>query len=372
MRPRVLSRMLAVITLLAMLATSGVIAITAQASDESQIDPQTTQDNSASGNATITLPAGTKIHLALTSPVWTQSVKVGADVYSITAFPVASGGAIAIPAGTYAQGTIDALTLPSWFSSHAAFQIRFSKLIFANGYAVELPAGTANTEGTAVAMAYVNVARSSDIMLDNGSQLELVLQSSLSLNAKKTAEAARVSKPVQLSQFKSATRCRPTAGTAGSPDTVIPGSSGTPDTVIPGGPGMPDIVIPGSPPTPPTVIPGSPGTPGTTCPGPPIVTSTPSSKDGHTESFELKNPVSIAGQTLAGGKYQVTWLGLGPTASVEILQKDKTVAHTQARILTMNDKASANDVGLHTNADGSVSLASLQFKGKTLQLVFDK
>jgi hypothetical protein len=303
--------------------------------------------------------------LALTTPVWAKSVKLGADVYSIAAFPVAINNQIAIPAGTYAQGTIDAMTLPSWLSAHAEFQIHFTKLIFANGYTVELPAGTAGTSGTAIATVYVNVSSSSDVLLDNGAQIELTLQSPLSLNAAKTAVAARVSKPVQLSQFKSATRCVPSSGSPGTPDTVIPG---TPPTVIPGGPGMPDTVIPG---TSPTIIPGTPSTPGTACPGPPIASSTPSSKDAHKESFQVKNTVTVAGQPLPAGSYQASWTGLGPVASVAILQKGKMVAQVQARVATLQNKASKNAVNLKTNTDGSFSVNSIQFKGNTLELIFD-
>jgi hypothetical protein len=369
MRQFVLNRIFSALVCIAIFALCSAIAATAQSSP---------QNSSTTRNAAIILPAGTKVELALTSPVWAKSVTLGADIYSLTAFPVAIKNQIAIPAGTYAQGSIDAMTLPSWRSAHASFQMHFTKLIFANGYTVELPAGTANMAGTAVAMAYVNVASSSDILLDNGSQFELVLQSSLTLDANMTAGAARVERPVQLAQFKSATRCRPTPGTPGTPgtpDTVIPGSSGTPDTVIPGSLGMPDTVIPGSPATPPTIIPGSPGTsgtPGTTCPGPPIVSSTPSSKDSHKESFQVKRPIQVAGQNLPAGSYQVSWLGLGPITSVDILQKGKAVAHTQARIATLGNKASKDDVNLQTNADGSFSLSSLQFKGNTLELIFEK
>jgi hypothetical protein len=369
MRRRALSSIFAALVFTAIFALICAIAATAQT-------PR--RDNSISGNDTITLPAGTKVELALTSPVWAKSVKLGADVYSLTAFPVAINNQIAIPAGTYAQGTIDAMTMPSWRSAHAAFQMHFTKLVFANGYTVELPAGTSSTPGTAIVMAYVNVSSSSDILLDNGSQIELVLQSPLSLSAGMAAGAARASKPVQLAQFKSATRCRPTPGTPGTPgtpDTVIPGSPGTPDTVIPGSLGMPDTVIPGSPATPPTIIPGSPGTsgtPGTTCPGPPIISGTPSDKDAHKQSFQVKSPIQVAGQNLPAGSYKVSWVGLGPIAAVDILQKGKVVIHTQAQVVTQSNKASKDDVNLSTNANASFSMNTMQFKGSTLELIFGK
>jgi hypothetical protein len=158
------------------------------------------------------------------------------------------------------------------------FRCIFTKIIFANGYTVELagpqnlsagqpPTSPASAEpGTppappddviaAVGNAYVLVSSQSDVLLDNGSHIDMVFQVPLQLDAANVAAAVRQSSPALLAQLKSATRCRPIPGTPGTPDTVIPGTPGTPGTpptVIPGGPGMPDIVIPGTP--------GTPGTP---------------------------------------------------------------------------------------------------------------
>ncbi len=245
-----------------------------------------------------TLPAGTKIELAVTAPVWARTAKSGDTLYSQVDFPVLAGNSIAIPAGTYVQGEILSLTRPSRFKSHAEIQVLFSTIIFANGYAVQLPtppniaatfapvgaknspAPSANAAPSPVVMKLtVDVSSANDLLLDNGSQLDMSLASPLQLDSHQLAAAIAASRPVDLGQFKSATLCRPTAGTPGtpgSPDTVIPGSPGTPSTTIPGGPGMPDTVIPGTPATPPTVIPGSPGTPGfpgSSCPAPPLVVS---------------------------------------------------------------------------------------------------
>src|SRR5580704_15294401 len=168
-----------------------------------------------SANPIVTLPAGTKIVLALTSPVWARSAKPGDSVYSSAAFPVAIGNVIAIPPGTYVQGQIDALTRPSWLSSRATFQMHFTKMIFANGYTVEIPSVPQNTSGqagqsgksgqavlpkipAASATVYVEVSSRSDILLDNGTQIEMVLQSPLSLDAARVMAAARQTKPLTI------------------------------------------------------------------------------------------------------------------------------------------------------------------------------
>lgn len=364
-------------------------AIPPQSDSPSQPAPDRTSPTS-----TITVPAGTKIVLALTSPLWAKSAKPGDAIYSSTAFPLAVNSEIAIPPGTYAQGEIDTMTRPGWRSSRAAFQMHFTKLIFANGYTVELPSAPQDSPGsyaesvtgkgpalpevpTAIATVYVEVSSRSDILLDNGSQIEMVLQRPLSLDADRVAAAARRSKPLPIAPIKSATQCRPVPGTPGTPDTVIPGTPGTPgtpDTVITGAPGTPPIVIPGipsTPGTPPTIIHGSPGTPGVTCPGPPVVVSSPRTPDVHKKSLTLTRPVQVIGQELAAGKYEFSWTGLGPMAQVDIFQKGKPIVHAWARIVTLDKKIVADATSERTNADGSVSLATVQFAGDVFELSFD-
>ena len=80
----------------------------------------------------------------------------------------------------------------------------------------------------AVATPYVLVSSENDILLDNGSQIEMVLQVPLRLNAAKVAVGAKQYNPPPLAQLKSATQCRPIPATPGTPDTVIPGTPGTP------------------------------------------------------------------------------------------------------------------------------------------------
>jgi hypothetical protein len=360
--------------------------------------PQTSTTNQ---KPTIIIPAGTKVALALTSPLWAKTAKVGDSVYSTTSFPVAVGNDMAIPPGTYVEGKIDALTRPTWRSSHAEFQLHFTKLVFANGYTVELPDVIENASGAgrqgvpgnatgsqpaanvgpsrskstdieaAIARVYVEVTSRNDILLDNGAPIEMLLQSPLSLNAEPVAEAVRRSKPPQITPSKSSTRCVPTPATPGTSDTVIPGSPGTPDTVIPGAPGMPDTVVPGIPATPPTVIPGTPGFAGTVCPGPPIVASKPVEKDVHTKTITLTSPMQIGGTVLSAAKYQIRWTGLGPTALVEIAENKKEVAQVPARVVILGKKSLADEVAPRANADGSISLGSLQFAGETFALFFD-
>jgi hypothetical protein len=260
-----------------------------------------TQPSPASSPASITIPAGTKIPLVVTRPEWAQSAKVGDTLYAQASFPTVAGEAMAIPAGTYVEGTIESVTPPTRKSDRAQIQVLFTKIIFADGYAVILPG--ANVPGpvipassppgatnatqapsvlasgeTLIAIA-IQEAPANDLLLDNGAQVEMTLGAPLQLDAKQVAQSIPLSRAPQPGQLQSATLCRDTPGspgTPGTPDTVIPGTPGTPSQTIPGGPGMPDITIPGTPGTPPSVIPGTPGTPdspGYTCPARPLVIS---------------------------------------------------------------------------------------------------
>jgi hypothetical protein len=249
----------------------------------------------------VVLDAGTKVELAVIGPVWAKTAKPGDPLYAQTNFPVTTDNRIAIPAGTYVEGKIEAVARPTRKLGRAELQILFTKIIFANGYTIALPDlaaeafGTTGQDATLTGMADTGAANASlrataakvtveanlsnDLLLDNGAQIEMTLGAPLGVDARQVATAIPLSRAPEPGKFKSATLCRPTPGYPGSPgtsDTVIPGSPGTPSTTIPGGPGMPDITIPGTPATPDTVIPGTPGTPGTpgsVCPAAPIVIS---------------------------------------------------------------------------------------------------
>jgi hypothetical protein len=298
--------------------------------------------------------------LGLTGPVWTKSAQPGETVYAETTFPVAVGGAMAIPPGTYVKGTIDILFRAGLRASHAEFRMSFAQMVYANGYTVALPAAAATVN--------VQVAASSDVLLDNGTQFEMMLGQPLVLDAAAVAAAVRVSKPPTPRDWKTASLCRPTPATPGTADTYIPGTPGTPSTTIPGGPGMPSTTIPGTPGTPGTVIHGTPGSPAIPCPGPPAVIS---AATAHKESFVLVHPVSEAGQVVPAGSYEVAWEGLGPATQVRILKRGKPVVTAQATVVALGKDAPSGNTSWRTNPDGSFSLDLLQFKDQNFALRFD-
>ena len=241
--------------------------------------------SAANASASITLSAGTKVELLASRPVWTATAKAGDVFYAQTSFPVVVGMGIAIPAGTYVQGTIETVTRPTRRTNRAEIEVLFTKIIFVNGYVALLPGdpGAPASPRSAAAETLIAITiqatTANNLLLDNGADVEMTLAAPLALDAQQVAEATPLSHAPNPGQMKSASQCTPTPGsmgTPGTPDTVIPGSPGTPSTTVPGGPGMPDITIPGTPATPDTIIPGSPGTPGypgMPCPPKPLVIS---------------------------------------------------------------------------------------------------
>jgi hypothetical protein len=134
---------------------------------------------------------------------------------------------------------------------------------------------------------------------------------------------------------------------------------------------MPDTVIPGIPATPPTVISGTPGTPEIACPAPPVVMSGPNKAATYKKTLTFSSSMQVAGNALAAGTYQFRWTGSGPTAEVEIAQKGRSPIHARARVIALEQRIPRDATSVRNNADGTVSLASVQFAGEILELIFD-
>lgn len=86
-----------------------------------------------------TVPAGTKVLLQLRSAVNTKSAKPGDGVYLASAFPVAVGNRVMIPAGVYVQGVVDRVQRAGHVKGRAQLDMHFTSIIFPNGSVVEIP-----------------------------------------------------------------------------------------------------------------------------------------------------------------------------------------------------------------------------------------
>ena len=100
--------------------------------------PAASSPASAAGTV-LTVPAGTKVLLALRSGVNTRSAQPGDGVYLSSTFPVVVGNRVAIPSGVYVQGIIDRVQRAGRVKGRAEVSMHFTTMIFANGTVVEVP-----------------------------------------------------------------------------------------------------------------------------------------------------------------------------------------------------------------------------------------
>lgn len=232
-----------------------MIASTCFAQEQGPIDQQPaapgagvhTQVTSAAEKQPLDLAAGTRVRVTLANPLRTRLARRGDGVRAITVFPVTAGTTVAIPAGTYLDGTIEKVMKRG--SGLEGLQIHFSHMLFSNGYSVTLdgtaaeakasapsadggevaavtgadgagvggqafqqppglptPTPTPQTRigpspgvvaGVAVGVIAAGVIaavalahhRGNDVLLDAGTQFDLILASSLSLDADRVADA---------------------------------------------------------------------------------------------------------------------------------------------------------------------------------------
>jgi hypothetical protein len=105
-------------------------------------------DASAPHDPSLTVPAGTKVLLAVESPVNTRTAKQGDGIYLISTFPVIVGPKVLIPAGVYVQGVVDHVERPGRVKGRAKLLMHFTTMIFPNGQVVPIPGGVNNLPGS--------------------------------------------------------------------------------------------------------------------------------------------------------------------------------------------------------------------------------
>ncbi len=88
---------------------------------------------------TYTVPAGAKVLLQLRSAINTKSAKPGDGVYLASTFPVVVGNRVMIPAGVYVQGVVDRVERAGRVHGRAQLDMHFTSIIFPNGTVVEIP-----------------------------------------------------------------------------------------------------------------------------------------------------------------------------------------------------------------------------------------
>lgn len=204
------------------------------------------QSKAAVGDTTktIVIAAGTKVPLALKQAISTKTAKEGDPVYAETTFPLVVNDQIIIPAGTYVQGKISRVQRPGRVKGRAELLMHFTSLIFPSGYTVLLPgavdnmpgadrttmkdeegtirqdsekgkdlgtvAGTASTgavigglssggkgaaigaaSGSMAGLAIALLSRGSDVRLEPGTSIEMVIQREVTLDSARIEKVAK-------------------------------------------------------------------------------------------------------------------------------------------------------------------------------------
>jgi len=102
LNPQKLKQTVAISTIV--LAT---IACLAQEQTQSNPEPNPPSQTQSEANNTVTIPAGTRIALVLTQPIQSRRIRRGDDIYAQITSPVNADDEVAIPPGTFVQGTVD-------------------------------------------------------------------------------------------------------------------------------------------------------------------------------------------------------------------------------------------------------------------------
>ena len=128
-------------------AASALLPLCWAAAQPQAAVPAATSSADASAANVLTVPAGTKVLLALRSGVNTRSAQPGDGVYLSSTFPVVVGNRVAIPAGVYVQGVVDRVQRAGRVKGRAQVSMHFTTMIFGNGSVVEVPGALDSVPG---------------------------------------------------------------------------------------------------------------------------------------------------------------------------------------------------------------------------------
>ena len=135
-------------TLIAQLLISQILSTSTCAAQTPTILPAPPQSSSSpapqpANLGSITVPQGSLVALILISNIRSKSTHPGDPVRAAVAFPLAIDARVAIPPGTYVEGVIDRVNAHPSRGAAPSVQLRFTQLLFANGYSVPLVATNA-------------------------------------------------------------------------------------------------------------------------------------------------------------------------------------------------------------------------------------
>jgi len=89
-------------------------------------------------SAATEIPSGSHVLLRLVNSVSTRNAREGDYVYFRTASPIAAGGEIVVPEGSYVQGVVSHTKRPGRVSGKAELAIRIESLTLSSGKVIKL------------------------------------------------------------------------------------------------------------------------------------------------------------------------------------------------------------------------------------------
>jgi hypothetical protein len=93
------------------------------------------------------VPAGTKIPMQLRQAISTKNAQPGDAIYAQTTFPIVVGEQVMIPAGTYVQGVVDHVKRAGRVKGTAELAFHVKSLLYPNGYSLDLAAAVEQVPG---------------------------------------------------------------------------------------------------------------------------------------------------------------------------------------------------------------------------------
>jgi hypothetical protein len=124
-----------------------LVAVLASAQSSPATKPATDASAPANNAGELTIPAGTKVPVALKHAVSSKGTREGDGVYAETTFPVVANGRVLIPAGTFVQGRVSHIQRGGHIKGRAEVLMHFTTLIYPSGYTVLLPGAVENAPG---------------------------------------------------------------------------------------------------------------------------------------------------------------------------------------------------------------------------------
>jgi len=124
-----------------------LVAVLASAQSSPATKPATDASAPANNAGELTIPAGTKVPVALKHAVSSKGTREGDSVYAETTFPVVANGRVLIPAGTFVQGRVSHIQRGGHIKGRAEVLMHFTTLIYPSGYTVLLPGAVENAPG---------------------------------------------------------------------------------------------------------------------------------------------------------------------------------------------------------------------------------